>query len=249
MFIPGNSYTKKEIYKLLSIPQDKQRGNWETGYTSYENVFYLFVNIGISGRSGHNYPNKWTDDKKNKLEWYGKSKTNLRQNQIKQLISGNYPIRIFTREDNRMPFVYQGLGTPLETKDTTPVKIAWQIIDENYNPYEVNPVEDNILKEGKVEYAVITKYERNNEARKKCIEHYGYKCYICRFDFRKKYGEIGKDYIHVHHLNPISDIKEEYVIDPIKDLIPICPNCHAIIHLTNPPLSIDEIKNLIRENE
>ncbi len=68
---------------------------------------------------------------------------------------------------------------------------------------------------------------------------------ICSFDFEKIYGEVGKDVIHVHHLKPLSTIGEEYKVDPIDDLCPVCPNCHLIIHRRNPPYSIDEITIMI----
>ncbi len=89
----------------------------------------------------------------------------------------------------------------------------------------------------------INAFERNQIARMKCIEHFGYKCQICEFDFERNYGLLGKDYIHVHHIVPLSEIKDNYKVNPITDLIPLCPNCHAIIHRTRPALSINELKD------
>jgi 5-methylcytosine-specific restriction protein A len=64
----------------------------------------------------------------------------------------------------------------------------------------------------------------------------------CLFDFKEKYGGIGERYIHVHHLKPLAEIKKEYELDPIKDLRPICPNCHAIIHRRQPALTIEQLR-------
>ena len=61
----------------------------------------------------------------------------------------------------------------------------------------------------------------------------------------KLYGEIAKGFIHIHHLIPLSDIKENYSLDPQKDLIPVCPNCHAMFHRRNPPFSPEELKSII----
>ncbi|WP_371416419.1 HNH endonuclease [Dolichospermum sp. UHCC 0299] len=80
---------------------------------------------------------------------------------------------------------------------------------------------------------------------KKCISHYGTSCFVCGFNFGKIFGELGEGFIHVHHLKPLSQIGTEYEVDPVKDLRPVCPNCHAMIHRKSPPLSIDEIKFLI----
>lgn len=96
--------------------------------------------------------------------------------------------------------------------------------------------------EGSVKQTLVNRYERDRSARDKCIEHYGLRCSICDFDFEETYGEVGAGFIHVHHLVQISDIKQEYQIDPINDLRPVCPNCHAMLHKKNPPYSIDELK-------
>jgi predicted restriction endonuclease len=104
------------------------------------------------------------------------------------------------------------------------------------------------LTEGAKQKIIINRYERNSEVRKKCIEHYGYLCYVCGFDFQHKYGKLGYQFIHVHHKVALSEIREEYVVDPIQDLIPICPNCHSIIHRTKPALSIEELKSMLKEN-
>lgn len=99
--------------------------------------------------------------------------------------------------------------------------------------------------EGAIKRISINAYERNLEARKKCIEHYGATCYICGFNFEKTYGDIGKDFIHVHHLKQLSDIRENYQIDPLNELLPVCPNCHAMIHRRKPPYTIDEVKSFL----
>lgn len=93
----------------------------------------------------------------------------------------------------------------------------------------------------------VTIYERSREARARCLVHHGCKCAVCDFEFESFYGEIGRDYIHVHHLVPIAEIGERYVINPVKDLIPVCPNCHAMIHAKSPPLAIEDLKHRIKQ--
>jgi 5-methylcytosine-specific restriction enzyme A len=129
------------------------------------------------------------------------------------------------------------------------VKIAnqWYASDKIIEfrlPDEVGNTEQYI--EGAAKVISVNTYERNSVARMKCIEHYGYKCAVCSFDFEKVYGTIGKEYIHVHHIIPIGSLKKEYKIDPIKDLVPICPNCHAIIHRIQPILTVDELRKILR---
>jgi 5-methylcytosine-specific restriction enzyme A len=111
-------------------------------------------------------------------------------------------------------------------------------------PEQVN--EGVVYKEGAASRITINAYERNPQARKRCIEYYGARCFVCSFDFETTYGELGRGYIHVHHLRRLSDIGKEYNVDPIADLRPICPNCHAMIHTRTPPYSIEEMQTMLR---
>ena len=107
-------------------------------------------------------------------------------------------------------------------------------------PEEVSHPEKYI--EGASRTLSINAYERNAKARAACIKHYGATCRVCDFNFQDIYGQIGAGYIHVHHLVPLSEIKQQYKLNPIKDLRPVCPNCHAIIHSTQPVLTIEQLK-------
>jgi 5-methylcytosine-specific restriction protein A len=98
------------------------------------------------------------------------------------------------------------------------------------------------LPEGASKIISVNAYERSRKARDHCIRHYGTRCCVCEMDFKERYGELGIGFIHVHHLKMLSEIGAEYEIDPIKDLRPVCPNCHAMLHRTAPPLSIDELR-------
>lgn len=116
--------------------------------------------------------------------------------------------------------------------------------DQHIFPDEVQDT-DNYC-EGAKQTVVVNSYERNPKARSQCIERYKAICGVCEFNFEKKYGEIGAGFIHVHHLTPLANIGREYKVDPIKDLIPVCPNCHAMLHRKHPPFSIEELKSFIK---
>jgi 5-methylcytosine-specific restriction enzyme A len=102
--------------------------------------------------------------------------------------------------------------------------------------------------EGSKKSVTVNSYERNTIARSKCISHYGAVCNVCKMDFSKIYGEIGNGFIHVHHLVELSSIKEEYKVHAVKDLRPVCPNCHAMLHRKKPAYSIEELIDIMREN-
>ena len=114
-------------------------------------------------------------------------------------------------------------------------------------PYAEELIVENdlVLTEGARRTVIVNAYERNPKARSACISHWGCQCAVCNFDFLKTYGEIGSGFIHIHHLVPISEIGTSYQVDPIKDLRPVCPNCHAMLHTSNPPLSMEELRELI----
>jgi predicted HNH restriction endonuclease len=104
------------------------------------------------------------------------------------------------------------------------------------------------LFEGAKKTVIINAYERNAKARKLCIEHWKPVCAVCHFDFEEMYGDIGKGFIHVHHLTPVSQIGNTYEVDPINDLRPVCPNCHAMLHRQDEILSIEELKLIVAAN-
>ena len=99
--------------------------------------------------------------------------------------------------------------------------------------------------EGRLVSVMVSRYERSRNAREACIRHYGVRCSVCEFEFATRYGKIGSGFIHVHHLKLLSQVgrsAEGYVLDPISDLRPVCPNCHAMLHQQNPPFTIEELK-------
>ena len=119
-----------------------------------------------------------------------------------------------------------------------------QIVNED--TYDVDyPEDDDKLYEGALITVRANKYERSQKARRECVAKKGYQCLVCGKDFEATYGEIGKNFIHVHHLTPISSIGKEYELNVDTDLVPVCPNCHYMLHRKNPPYTIEELKDVI----
>jgi 5-methylcytosine-specific restriction protein A len=101
--------------------------------------------------------------------------------------------------------------------------------------------------EGTARQVTVNVYERNAEARTICINHYGLNCSVCGFNFEEIYGDTGAGFIHIHHIKPLSEIRKGYKLNPINDLRPVCPNCHAIIHRRKPAYSIEELKKIVKQ--
>jgi hypothetical protein len=101
--------------------------------------------------------------------------------------------------------------------------------------------------EGATRQIVINAYERSPKARRQCIEQHGCNCCVCGFSFGAVYGPQAEGYIHVHHLRPLSEVGGEYVVDPVADLLPVCPNCHAFLHLGGRCRSVDSVVELLEQ--
>lgn len=93
----------------------------------------------------------------------------------------------------------------------------------------------------------VNAYERSAEARAACIEAHGSKCAICNFDFGEVYGPEFLGFIHVHHRVPVSKVGARYKVNPEKDLVPLCPNCHAVVHYGNKTRLEDEVRQMVRK--
>lgn len=104
------------------------------------------------------------------------------------------------------------------------------------------------LYEGAVRKIAVNAYERSSAAREQCILHFGCRCAACGVTLAEKYGEVAHGLIHVHHLRQLAEVNAEYRVDPIADLRPVCPTCHAVIHSRTPAFTIAEVKTMI-ENQ
>ena len=244
----GSQYTRQDVFNVIGI-SNPGGGNWYTGYTSHKDDWFIFCGIDIPGRTGHNYHNYFHGDE---LVWYGKTGSRLDQPSIQALIKPLGFVYIFYREDNRSPFMFAGQGRPKQTRDTSPVEIVWSFSSDDTFLYKIFPdeiTEPEKVVEGAKKIVTVNIYERDSSARQKCIKHWGATCVACGFDFQCRYGSLGEGFIHVHHLKPIAEIGEQYQLDPIKDLRPVCPNCHAMLHRSSPVMSIDALQAQILKSK
>jgi 5-methylcytosine-specific restriction protein A len=117
-------------------------------------------------------------------------------------------------------------------------------LEENISVSEAEIVGD-FKEEGQKTTIACTKYERSRFNRRLCLNHYGYRCVACGLLLAEKYGDAGRDLIHVHHLTPVSLMNEPAILNPIKDLVPLCPNCHNVVHRRTPPYDLDELRKFL----
>lgn len=101
--------------------------------------------------------------------------------------------------------------------------------------------------EGELKETILSRPERDPAARAACIGHYGLRCTVCDLLLSERYGDLGLGYIHVHHLVPFTGLQEAREVDPVRDMRPVCPNCHAMLHRTTPPRTLDELQAIVRQ--
>ena len=101
--------------------------------------------------------------------------------------------------------------------------------------------------EGALTKVQTNRYERDRRNRAAAIAIHGTACKGCGLDMGAHYGSVAAGLIEIHHVTPVSQLGAGYVIDPVCDLVPLCPNCHAVVHRRNPPLSVDELDLLLKQ--
>ena len=130
---------------------------------------------------------------------------------------------------------------PQYVSDILDLWSAYSPTGQEHGPGEVGP---GVYREGSLTTVRVNRYERDRRARQVCLQHHGHGCVACGIDLTAVYGPVmGPRVVHVHHIVPISEMGgTDYVLDPIKDLVPLCPNCHNAIHKTDPVMTPTEFK-------
>lgn len=240
MFTKNQQYTRASIRQLLGLPEARG-GAWATGHVRHAGEHFLFCGIDTPGRTGQNYNNHFDIDE---LVWHPRDDANPRAPVFSELISGIPVVHVFYRSDDRDPFTYAGIGRPASIRKEPSIEVRWAFDEDAQLPEEIDDREGVL--EGAKKRIVVNAYERDPNAKPRCLKRWGTSCHVCGFDFSAVYGELGKGFIHVHHLKPIHTIGAEYVLDPENDLRPVCPNCHSMLHRRKQTLSIDELVKLLR---
>jgi 5-methylcytosine-specific restriction protein A len=102
--------------------------------------------------------------------------------------------------------------------------------------------------EGSMSRVEVNRYERSPSNRAAAITFHGSRCHVCDFDFETTYGLLGKGFIEIHHKIPVSRMGANYIVNPAEDLVPLCSNCHRMIHRHDSPLEIETLKKLISQD-
>ncbi|HUH75639.1 MAG TPA: HNH endonuclease [Chitinophagales bacterium] len=237
MAIPEEALIKEAILKELYQCKDTEYSL--TAQETYQNTYYYFEDALTDDEVNIRYENsasKWA----NAVQWARK-----------HLIDEGLLLPLIKSGRNRWTLSEKGIKKGKELylimmdgEDMYPDELEIQIKSD------LNSLEEELTieyKEGKIKDSLSSKYERNLALRKSTIEIHGKSCQVCQFDFYKTYGELGKDFIEVHHLIPISYYKDEHAVNPNTEMAVLCANCHRMMHRSkNKILTINELKKTLK---
>ena len=234
-----SSYSKfrftTPILELVHPNNTEKNGYWKNGISILYEIVNDNGNLSVSLLVS-------LKDVKEKDKIISFLKSNMIESSSELIVIKTWNVfSLNSKLENLTKFLDHFLFVDLKTYEEEVKK--W-INNNNYMIYDINYE----LVEGAIKNISSNIYERNKEARQKCIDYHGSKCLICGFDFGKFYGESFEGKIEVHHIKPLNEIQKEYIVDPIKDLIPVCPNCHMVLHSKeNGVYSPEEVRNMIKK--
>ena len=246
-FEVGRVYSRADVKQRAGLEQGVHGGKWDTGIVRHGNEFVLFANIGTEGKTGHDYPNRWVGEL---LLWCHRTDSKLSWPSVKALLEPERIVHLFWRTSNSARFEYAGRARANDANGGPPVKVLWSfpgVVASTGSFQGPDDVPSGTYREGAVQRVTVNRYERDRAARQACIKYHGTRCSVCELALEDRYGSAGKGLIHVHHIRPISEIGPDYRVDPVEDLRPICPNCHAIVHRGSPMYSLETVREMLRD--
>ena len=227
--------------------------NWQWSW-SFTNVSERLIIFGAwdrdtKGRIARIFSKDWAEPRGRKQAGYAQSREHIRLIEEEGYRLKTFPMQRFDHEDNdgRAKRAKIGGFTPKLTEKTlTRVGTDWYAADSSVTGLLAEELSTpERYSEGARFSVTINAYERNPKTRAACIAHYGHTCAVCGFNFGKAFGSLGAGFIHVHHVVPIGKMGKEYEINPVADLRPVCPNCHAMIHQAEPALRVAQLRSHI----
>lgn len=219
--------------------------SWSFINTSERLIIFGAWDQQTTGKMSMILSEDWQTNKKGrKNKGYKQSREHVRLIEEEGYRLMTFPMQYSEREDGTAKI--EGFTPQLSERTLSKIGTAWYAVDSG----SATPLPEELPRaerysEGARFNITINAYERNPKARAACIAHHGHLCAVCGFDFVKIYGDLGQGYIHVHHVVPIGKVGKQYTVDPVADLIPVCPNCHAMIHRVEPPLTVEQLRKHI----
>ncbi|PWL30228.1 HNH endonuclease [uncultured Roseivirga sp.] len=231
--------------------------DWRQGNTKFEvgDVIYIYCTkplmmiqykcvvekVGLDSDQIRDDKEYWFDEEEYFKSLNGKFMTLRLIDQV-----SNVKMKLEKLKEKGLKAAPQG---PIKIKDETLLAYIETHFSDNYQ-IDFFPdilLEDKTEYEGATKSVIVNKYERSSKARENAVRFHGLNCTVCGLNFEEMYGEIGEGFIHIHHLVPIHKVGKDYKINYKSDLVPVCPNCHCMLHrkLNGEEPSVNELKEII----
>jgi len=228
-----------------------QNWQWSWSFVNHAERFVVFGawDKNTAGQRSLILSDKW------EVNSQGRRNPGFKQSRehVELVVQGGYTLKTFpmeysdarTDEHGEGPATIKGFTPKLSDRILKKIGDGWYACDEidEIPLAEEIPAPEKYF-EGAQTKISINAFERSAAARAACIRHHGLSCKACGFNFEASYGPLGEGFIHVHHIVPIGSVGATYSVDPARDLLPVCPNCHAMIHRVNPPLTIEQLRDI-----
>ncbi|MEO8388622.1 HNH endonuclease [Polaromonas sp.] len=214
---------------------------WSWSFVNNDEKFVIFGAWDTNTKNNRTeiFNKRWEHGVNGKKRGFGQSLQHIHLIEDEGYSLFTFPI-IMAEDDGSGSAKIQGLVKELSQKYLLRIKNRWYAI-EGPPEWPAESSSETFL-EGATRTVIVNAYERDPVARRKCLQHYKPICKVCAFDFSANFGSLGADFMHVHHLRPLSSIRKAYRVDPIRDLRPVCPNCHAMLHKKKDVMSIEALK-------
>ena len=256
MFSTGSFYSRVDVWNQVRPGEDFPfDGDWLTGYVEEAARLFIFAEVEAEGADRSFFANTF-DPATGQFQWCGKPNSHSAQPVFENLFQGQVTPHLFVRwSDGSEFFCYlgevniDGYEDNIGSRSGRAIKVIFSVIQSEAGLFA--PLGDRVSLdrlEGEKLVVQVNRYERDPRLRALCLLKHGSNCKICGFDFEKAYGLLGRGFCHVHHLEPLSEVKGPHLVDPNIDLIPVCPNCHAMLHSRTPALSLADIRAAIKRS-
>jgi len=183
----------------------------------------------------------------NKIDTHQKSIRSTDGRETNVLINKVLDVKLLSNEEFEKKYIKYCLNLGAQPSNYSKRRYWYFELEKDF---EENKIIEGLFPEGKIAERIHKSRERNSKVIELAKRNFKLKygrlfCQVCKFDFEKKYGKIGSDFIEAHHTIPVSIMAENHMTSP-NDIALLCSNCHKMVHKKRPWLSMDKLNSLLK---
>ncbi|GHO49640.1 HNH endonuclease [Ktedonospora formicarum] len=247
----GNIYTRKELQRQFQI-KDATINTGVFRPSGYDSIWLFITELKPKDR-----PQLHDKLEGETLYWDGQPTGRTDKLIIHHQTQGLELLVFYRHHKDEFPgagFKYEGRFNYISHEGSEPAHFILkkqslsleEIVTKDIEALLIEEDIKTIYQAGKTMPTLVNTYERNPKLRTEAVKLHGTRCQICGFSFAETYGELGKDYIEAHHLQPIASYQNQEEVDPQEEMVVVCANCHRMLH-RNPekPLMPEILQSIV----